>query len=339
MLKDNRFTYCDAVTEELREGVHHTKRSIEKLAESFGLFNKNLIKEMTELAIVRIAKEMTLYENMSNYDKFQHIVGLYESQVNLSHRTSQSMMFQQYSTPAPISYLAGLYVRNNAPLHTRNMYFEPSAGNGLLAIAFPYKNVIVNEVDDVRLANLCSQPFYEVTSQDATVPFPEYFHKFQGVITNPPFGKLMEAENYDGFPIKTLDHLMALRTLDCMRDDGRAAIIIGGHSAWDDKNRIQAGKNRLFFNYLYSHYHVEDIIPINGRKLYSRQGTSFDTRLILINGRKQKIEGAAPLKNSLLSTVAYDFDDLWFRVFDKAEPVNDTKLKMKMKAQAIKLKS
>lgn len=331
-MSDNRFKYCDAIADELRKETKHNKRSVEKLAESFGLYNKNLIKEMTELAIVRIAKEITA-KNITNYEKYTEITSLYRNQVNLSHRTSQSMMFQQYSTPAPISYVASLFVLQD----TNSIYFEPSAGNGLLTIALPYNSVTVNELDDVRLENLRSQPFKTVLNKDATNPFTDYWHKFDGVITNPPFGSLMDAVNYDGFPIKTLDHLMALRVLDCMADNGRAAIIIGGHTAWDDKGRIQAGKNRIFFNYLYSHYHVEDIILIDGHKLYSRQGTSFDTRLILIRGRKPEISGAAPLKNSELATVMTDFDQLWNRVFDKPAIDSRLKLKMKLKAQALKL--
>ena len=59
---------------------------------------------------------------------------------------------------------------------------------------------------------------------------------------------------------------MAIRALETMVGDGRAAIIIGGHTKWDAKGRIQAGKNRLFFNFLYHHYHVIDVIQINGAK-------------------------------------------------------------------------
>jgi len=257
--------------------------------------------------------------------------------MNLSHRTSQSMLLQQYSTPAPVAYLAGLYVRSqNRYAH----YFEPSAGNGLLTIALPMQNTIVNEIDDIRLQNLRKQNFEFVSNQDATNPFTEYYKTFDGVITNPPFGTLMNAVDYDGFKIKTLDHLMALRALDTMKDNGKAAIIIGGHTNWDDKGRIQAGKNRLFFNYLYSHYHAEDVILLDGHKIYSKQGTSFDVRLILVDGRKEQVEGFAPLKNDLHSTVISDFDELWQRVFTQVETVrltvsNNNRVRTaKIKAQA-----
>jgi hypothetical protein len=51
---------------------------------------------------------------------------------------------------------------------------------------------------------------------------------FDGVITNPPFGKLDKTLTVDGFPINTLDHVMAIRALDCMKDDVRAAVIPTG---------------------------------------------------------------------------------------------------------------
>lgn len=59
----------------------------------------------------------------------------------------------------------------------------------------------------------------------------------------------------------------------------------------DKLGRFQKGGWRYFFNYLFSRYNVVDIVQINGRNLYSRQGTSFNTRLILISGRKLKPSG------------------------------------------------
>jgi hypothetical protein len=104
---------------------------------------------------------------------------------------------------------------------------------------------------------------------------------------------------------------MALRALDCMKDNGKAAIIIGGHTRYDKKGRIQKGKNRFFFNYLFSRYNVVDVIPIDGSKLYSRQGTSFDTRLMLIDGRKSQPSGAAPLRNAERDAVVDSFEELY----------------------------
>ncbi|MFA6066884.1 MAG: hypothetical protein WC707_06910 [Candidatus Babeliaceae bacterium] len=339
-ISENEISFVNKMLVELTANIKYHKIGIEKIATGFQIFNKNKIKELTELAIVLRARQIA-NETISNFEKYKKIVALYNKQANLSQRTSTSMLLQQYSTPAPISYIASLYVYGFGINDVGSMFFEPSAGNGLLTIALPMQQTIVNELDEIRLANLQYQSYLKVTNQDATIPFTEYYKKFSGVVTNPPFGTLLEAHDYDGYKIITMDHLMSLRALDCMQDNGRAAIIIGGHTTWDDKGRTQQGKNSLFLNYLYSHYNVDDIILIDGHKLYSRQGTAFDTRLILIDGRKTKTEGFAPLKNSLISEVMIDFTDLWNRVFDKVDNLDkikeNLKLKMKLKAATLEL--
>jgi len=220
---------------------------------------------------------------------------------------------QQYSTPAPISFLASSYVYRGNEFH-KNKFFEPSAGNGLLTIALPYNQTTVNELDDVRLENLKEQPFAKVHNFDALEIPHAYDRKFDGVVTNPPFGSLSEPMFFGKFKIKGLEHAMSLKALQTMKDNGKCAIIIGGHTVWDEQGRVKSGKNRIFLNYLYHFYNVEDIILINGSKLYSRQGTSFDTRLILISGSKKVPNGASPLKSKLHSTVVNTHGELWKRV-------------------------
>ncbi|MCC7303067.1 MAG: strawberry notch family protein [Bacteroidia bacterium] len=305
---DTKWKFVDQIETDLASKVQYTKRSIEKLAASYGINDKNLVKELTELAIVRRARFLAHAEG-SISEKYDSIVELYKSQVNLSHRTSQSILLQQYSTPAPIGFLAGIFTGADKGATV----FEPSAGNGLLTIAGFPKNIVVNEVDSVRRSNLQTQGFKQVMQRDATKSFPEFYQKMDAVITNPPFGTLDADVMFDTFPIKTLDHLMALRALDCMKDRGKAAIIIGGHTRWDEKGRIQAGRNRIFFNYLYSRYNIIDVINIDG-SLYSRQGTSFDVRLILVDGRKRPPQGAAPPKGSVIAETVKSFDALYERV-------------------------
>ncbi len=321
-LKNNLEEFVTVVENDLQARKPHNKRSIEKIAASFGISDKTEVKELTELAIVKRARELAHSEGTIS-ERFDKIVELYNSQVNLSHRTSQSILLQQYSTPAPIAYLAGVFCGIDHPT-ANGLFFEPSAGNGLLTIAGNPKDFIVNEISDTRNRNLQTQDYLKVTSQDATKPFRDYIRKFDAVLTNPPFGFSEKKILWATFPIRPLEHIMALTALDCMKYTGKAAIIIGGHTRWDDKGRIQAGKQRIFFNYLYSRYNVVDVININGAKLYSRQGTSFDVRLILINGRKQTPSGAAPVLDALKDVEVKTFDDLLERVMDAMEtnPVN-----------------
>lgn len=292
----------------------HNKSSIEKLAGSFGILDKNEIKELTELAIVNIARYMAHQTDLSIHERYQNIVGLYNRQVNLSHRTSQSILLQQYSTPAPIGYLMGVFCNLDSLIQNGGYAFEPSAGNGLLTIAAAPQRVYVNEIDGLRRSNLQTQGFANVWSRDATKSFYDVANTFAAVLTNPPFGTLQTPVCFEDYKINSLEHLMALQALETMTYNGKAAIIIGGHTSWDTLGRVQAGKNRIFFNFLYSRYYVKDVINISGKKLYSRQGTSFDVRLILISGKKSKPEGVAPLYNPMLDFTVNGFDQLFTRV-------------------------
>ena len=309
---------------DLRLGYKHDKRSVEALAHSLKIEDKTEIKELTELAIVNVAREFA-HSKGTTWQRYQKIVGLYNNQMILSHRTSESVLLQQYSTPAPIGYLMGVFC-GLPNLKGDDYALEPSAGNGLLTIAAKPERVYVNEIDYRRNRNLKTQGFANVADFDATDPM-NYFdgeNSHKAVLTNPPFGILNGGIDFNGFSIKVLDHLMALRALDCMTDDGKAAIIIGGHTRWDDKGRIQKGKNRIFFNYLYHFYHVVDVIQIDGRRLYTRQGTGFPTRLILIDGRKETPQGAAPVYHAKNDTVIRTFDDLFDRIVGDGDEYKET---------------
>ena len=328
---DNIQLFVMRIETDLIAKIKHNKLSVEKLAASFGITDKTEVKEFTELAIVNRARKIA-HSGNDVYTNYFNIVDLYNTQVNLSHRTSQSILLQQYSTPAPIGYLAGIFCGIDKFDNSINGYlgFEPIAGNGLLTIAAKPENFIVNEIDTTRNNNLKTQGYKAVHKVDATEAFNKSisfkFHKtFNAVITNPPFGNLDRAIPYDNFQFKTLDHVMALRALDTMATNGKAAIIIGGHTQWDEKGRIQAGKNRIFFNYLYSHYNVVDVINIDGHKLYSRQGTAFNVRLILINGRKIKVQGAAPIFNNEVDEVVRSFKELYERVTENISSDTDMK--------------
>lgn len=309
------------------------KRTVEKHASSFDISDPNVVKELTELSIVKVAGYLGREKGKDIKDKFAKIVDLYENQVNLSHRTSQSILLQQYSTPAPIGFLAGIFCELDK-LHINGGYaFEPSAGNGLLTIAGNPDRIYVNEIDPVRNSNLKTLGFANVWDRDASKPFIDVKQTFVAVVSNPPFGALDEPISFGNVKIKTLDHLMALRALETMTNDGKAAIIIGGHTEWDNKNRVQAGKNRIFLNYLYHHYKVVDVINIDGKKLYTRQGTGFNVRLLLIDGRKADPSGNVPLKSSS-DNVVRTFEELFDRVMKhRKTDIRETELE----AQALAL--
>ena len=258
------------------------KREIEKIGEEAGIQDKNEVKELAELAVVQKAREL------AQKDDFEGLVKLYDNQPNLTHRTNESIEKQQYSTPAPVSYSLGKYVGLDKP----GKKFEPSAGNGMLTIVADPKEFTVNEIDNVRRANLETQGFGEVLNQDGSQDF-KRAKQYDSVITNPPFGGV-EAQSIEGYKLNELAQIMSVRALDAMKDDGKAAIIIGGNNQFDEKGQLK-GRDRIYFNYLFNKYNVEDVIDISG-DIYRKQGASFPIRAILINGRKATPEGVAPTK-------------------------------------------
>jgi hypothetical protein len=104
--------------------------SIRKIAESFGLtdIKDTTLQEYVEMAIINEAKNISNRNNLTTKEKYDLVVELYENQPTISMRSSERIEKQQYSTPIPMSFLAGQFVRDIAP----NTILEPSAGNGMM---------------------------------------------------------------------------------------------------------------------------------------------------------------------------------------------------------------
>lgn len=284
---------------------------LRKIAERVGLkgIKDTDLQELAETAIVKRARGIASSESTNDAVKFERIKTLYENQPSLNQRDSDRVMKQQYSTPAPYAFLADMYVKGNGKVIESAL--EPSAGNGMLTIGLPMDKVHVNDIDAQRLANLRKQGFKNVTSQDGTQPFAD--KDVDVVVTNPPFGSATPKE-YDGYKISSLEGQMAINALESMKDDGRAAIIIGGKTEYA-KNGSLNPKDKAFLGYLYSHYNVEDVINVDG-SLYAKQGTSYPTRIILINGRRLNENAFPPVKDKARAETVKDYDELYKRIED-----------------------
>lgn len=284
---------------------------LRQIAERVGLkdIKDTDLQELAETAIVKRARGIASSESTNDAVKFERIKTLYENQPSLNQRDSERVMKQQYSTPAPYAFLADMYVKGNGKVIESAL--EPSAGNGMLTIGLPMDKVHVNDIDAQRLANLRRQGFKNVTSQDGTQPFAD--KDVDVVVTNPPFGSATPKE-YDGYKISSLEGQMAINALESMKDDGRAAIIIGGKTEYA-KNGSLNPKDKAFLGYLYSHYNVEDVINVDG-SLYTKQGTSYPTRIILINGRRLDENAFPPVKDKARAETVKDYDELYKRIED-----------------------
>jgi hypothetical protein len=291
-----------------------------QIAKELGIenFSDTDLQELIETEVVNLAREIANKEGLTEEKKFQKIVKLYEGQPSLNARDNDRINKQQYSTPAPMAFLMGQFLKpaieSQGKERNEARGLEPSAGNGMLTINLPKEKMHVNDIDEMRLSNLQKQGFGEVTSQDGLQSFGD--RKFDVVVTNPPFGNVTP-KVYDGiYEISGLEHQMAINSLESMKDDGRAAIIIGGNTEYNQNGSIK-GKDRAFLNYLYAHYNVVDVINMNGHELYSRQGTGFPVRMILINGRKEfNPRSFAPTIQKARAERVNSYDELYKRVND-----------------------
>lgn len=278
-----------------------------------------LLQELVEDGLVRAAREVVKRHGSDSKETYDLICKLYEMQPTIAARSSNRIKMQQYSTPLPMAWNA---VRFAMTGKKDGKVLEPTAGNGMLVFAIPAGQVHANELDGTRLANLREQGFAQVTQQDATEPF-EGGKQYDTVVANPPFGK-REAVDYDGKLISGLDPQITLNALASMKDDGRAAIIIGGNMEYASNGGLKSMKP--FFTYLYDHYNVKGVVDMDG-SLYAKQGTTYPTRMILIDGRRSEEERAQSAVYPPVQSKAIRKGDSFEALYDIIEEIINSKEK------------
>jgi len=269
---------------------------IRQMAEAEGITLKEM-QERIEAEIVRMADEIA----SSGRDPrviFDQLRDLYQKQPTLSARTSTSVELQAYSTPAPLAYLASYMVdaQNAASV------YEPTAGNGMLLIGLDKGRVTANELDPKRADNLRALGVTDarLTTDDATKHDPG--GTFDAMLMNPPFGPLDSTVNVEGYAIKRLDHVIALRALKRLGTNGRAVLILGANR---EAGRIGEGADRTFLNYIYNNFNVANHFEING-DLYGKQGAKWPIRVVVLDGRRmdvpEQVQDLAPKTVDRLNT-------------------------------------
>ncbi|MEO1477513.1 MAG: strawberry notch family protein, partial [Bacteroidota bacterium] len=197
-------------------------------------------------------------------------------------RSIEMDQFQQFSTPPAYAYLAAWV----ASLDQADIVFEPSAGVGGLvawAAAANVRAIHANELSNRRaslietLTKTNGNPAAIVTRENADHAY-ALFHKTTRpsvVLMNPPFSNTAgrtkkKQSNLD------LDHVEQAYKL--LEDDGRLVAIVGGGLAGFEQERAariarEAKKRGL---------PLVASVGIPG-KVYSRYGTSFNTRLLVFD--------------------------------------------------------
>lgn len=328
------FSFSKHLSELYSKGEKLDWLKAKKIAKDFNIETETEIMQACELAVVLTAREIAQNGN-SIRQQYEEMKDLYERQVTIRPLDTKSRVLQQYSTPCPLGYLLGRFVNKNDKFWNGKI-LEPSAGNGLLTIAFPPQQVCVNELDEIRVANLKNLGFSSVTNKNASndlelAIFPD--KSFRGVITNPPFAKLTEKDKIErhGWQINTLDYKMAVLALDKMHNDGKAAVIVGGklwNAYWKplserSEKKVLFGQWKTFLGYLYAQYNVVDVVYIDGDYIYQKQGTSYPIVIILIDGRNDYDEANKPryVFDPNQDTIINTFDQL----FDRINPFLEAK--------------
>ncbi len=251
-------------------------------------------QEALEAAIVRRTRDLAGRAPIQGIrGTFDRMLELYQSQPNLSSRTSTSIANQAYSTPAPLAFLASRLTH----ISGGGKVLEPTAGTGMLLMEAKAVDIRANELNPDRAALLEAQGF-KVTQMRAE-NMPSGGREASRVIANPPFGPIQNdagvsiKTSIDGFKLGQIDHLISAVALGNMKDDGRATLIIGANKVAGE----QSNNDVIFFNWLYSHYNVTSHFEVSG-DLYTRQGAGWPVRVITINGR-QASERYAPAPGTI----------------------------------------
>ena len=198
---------------------------------------------------------------------------LQQSLPTQSWRSATQVTYQQFSTPAPIAYLAA-YLMN---LNASDTVLEPSCGTGSLAVwARAAESTLVTNEIDRRRRQLAGLIGFDPTGHDA-----EFIDDFlaediapNAVLINPPFsssgGRVERNQNKFGFR-----HVeSALRRL---ASGGRFAVILG------EGGSPGCVSGRRFWDSISPGIRVTRPISLPGREYY-RNGTTVGVTLIL--GRK-----------------------------------------------------
>ena len=277
-----------------------------QMAERRGLTLKDM-QEHIEAELTKMVNENA--QKNGDDVAFTNALDLYEKQPLFSARTSTSVENQAYSTPAPLA----IALKHMTGVTPKSTLYEPTAGNGMLMVGADLAHSEGNELNPGRADALRELGVSNVRENDAKTYVPPI--KFDVVHANPPFGSI-DNVNYDGSGIRKLEHLISLKALEAMKDNGTAALILGANMTEGPTAR---GAQWVFENYLYGHYNVVDNFEVSG-DLYGNQGAKWPVRIIAIAGRK-----ANPATGDF-APKQVDRLNNWDQVWDRAEKVaNATK--------------
>ena len=291
-----------------------TTDTIYQLCTPFGLVSHTEIGESTEIA-QRIAGT-SLIEAYQEQGRaaLERLIRFEARFPALAARDEEKIRLQQFSTPLPYAYLMWLA----AQVGKDDYVLEPSAGTGMIAGLHPLfrpSRLLVNELSSRRHRILKADETFEgeyadgvsaitIWCEDAqhisallmrdqvpkrptregkgpcTGPTVEIMQSYPSVVLmNPPFSRDANVPSSRRFDVAAR-HLTA--ALDVLVPGGRLVAILPGGREPGAGMSPQAKRYRQFWADLGQGYHIRANIGVAGR-VYARQGTSFNTRMVVID--------------------------------------------------------
>jgi hypothetical protein len=271
------------------------------------------VTQAVKLAVVRAARQTVedgRKAGQTNAEILESLMDLYQRQPSISGRDSSTVEMQQYDTPIPLAFVLGVLTDS----YNADVVYEPTAGNGALLIDLSgTTEAHVNELDPRRSAalkdslgvNTVATEYDAATHQERELVGGK---QADAVLANPPFGTRREdgkgpAESFPmagrpGISAQTehLEYAIAWNALGKMKDDGRAALILGapkpnqkeGTEAYDRarSESYDSGDRVRFIIGLYKTYNVVDHFVVDG-SLYEKNGAKWPVDVFVIDGRGQ----------------------------------------------------
>lgn len=243
---------------------------------SSGNYDFRYLYDALEVALYQIIEEQALtlrsLEPAAALHQLEKLMSLLPTQ---RVRTTEQSQFQQFSTPAPLAFVAAcLAIPENT--NTTPTLLEPSAGTAALAsIARAFGcNVFTNDLSSSRHAFLTylKFPVYNLDAEYLNDLLPEECQP-DIILMNPPFsataGRLSENNNEHG-----AQHLES--ALYRLNNNGRLVAITGCGMALD-RPRITS-----FWQRIATHYRIRLNLSLPA-PTFAKFGTAWATQLIVVD--------------------------------------------------------
>ena len=268
-------------------GIEITRRSLgEAMTAAFGATDASGAWSMRdaydamEAAQVLALKSMPASYEADPVTTLAALVARSSTLPTQTYRSEGQIELQQFSTPAPIAYLAGLA----AAVTATDIVLEPSAGTGLLAVQAYRKTrrIILNEIDPLR-ASLLARLFAgtTVSETDGATIADHLSQRPTVVLMNPPYSKSAGVGD-DAFA--GARHLRS--ALLALADGGRLVAVMPSWFTADGSGGAgYAAVTRLVPA-------VADILCLGS--VYAKHGTAIDVRLMVFD----KGRTGAPLRQT-----------------------------------------